>query len=141
MRDMEIRGAGNLLGPEQHGHIAAVGFDMYCRLVQEEMARMAKQQGAPQQKQLQQPKEELRLDLNVDAYVPDPYVADTDLKIEIYRRIAGAASLAELDALEQETLERFGKLPQPVENLFRLGVLNIWLLIWGPAVSYSRAAR
>ncbi len=121
MRDMEIRGAGNILGPEQHGHIAAVGFDMYCRLVQEEMSLLAEEtkneQKAPEKG------EPPRLELAVNAFIPDDYIDDddTDLKIELYRRIAGIDSLASLNLLQDEISERFGKLPETVANLFAIG--------------------
>ncbi len=119
LRDMEIRGAGNILGPEQHGHIAAVGFDMYCRLVAEEME---KQLGT---RELVKEKEAPQLDLGVNAYIPDTYIADSDLKVEIYKRIA-AAGLEEIDALKEEIADRYGEPPQVVNNLFQIGKIKYW---------------
>lgn len=123
MRDMEIRGAGNILGPEQHGHIAAVGFDMYCRLVQEEVATLAKGESnadAPIENKGEAP----RFELAVNAFLPDDYIDDTDLKIELYRRIAGVDSLERLKQLQEEVVERFGKEPPAVENLFAIGAIK-----------------
>ena len=83
MRDMEIRGVGNLLGPQQHGHIAAVGFDMYCRLV--ERKEMLAQKGAKSQE-----REVPLLELELNAFLPDDYVSDPVCKIEIYKKLAAA---------------------------------------------------
>jgi transcription-repair coupling factor (superfamily II helicase) len=118
MRDMEIRGAGNILGPEQHGHILAVGFDLYCRLVEEEV-RKQRQKGSIQEKITP------LLELHVDAYIPDQYVQEVDLKIELYKRLAAAEELKDVDDLEDEVEDRFGTMPQPVRNLFILGKLKV----------------
>lgn len=119
MRDMEIRGAGNILGPEQHGHILAVGFDMYCRLVEEEVTKQRQGNGLIQEKITP------LLELNVDAYIPDQYVAEVDLKIELYKRLAAAEELKDVDDLEYEVEDRFGTMQQPVRNLFSLGKLKV----------------
>ncbi|MEL7568112.1 MAG: transcription-repair coupling factor, partial [Dehalobacterium sp.] len=119
MRDMEIRGAGNILGPEQHGHILAVGFDLYCRLVEEEVAKQQTGTGQIQEKVT------TLLELNVDAYIPDQYVAEVDLKIELYKRLAAAEEIKDVDDLEIEMEDRFGVMQQPVRNLFFLGKLKI----------------
>lgn len=118
MRDMEIRGAGNILGPEQHGHIAAVGFDMYCRLVQQVLAETKGQTTALAEE------EPPTLDLGVNAYIPDQYVEDADAKIDIYRRIAGISSLDVLAELADEVRERFGPRPASVEHLFMVGTVK-----------------
>lgn len=118
MRDMEIRGAGNILGREQHGHIAAVGFDLYCRLVQEELNK-ALGQASPEEEST------IQIELPLDAYLPDSYVEDTGLKFEIYKRIAAAGSLAEVDELRGEILDRYGKLPLPATNLLLLGRIKV----------------
>ncbi len=115
MRDMELRGAGNILGPEQSGHIMAVGFDLYCRLLQEEMAC----QSGEQVEQVDRISTQLELQLN--AYIPDKYIVDAGLKIELYKRIAAALDLDYLADLAAEITDRYGKMPQSVTNLFLLG--------------------
>ena len=120
MRDMEIRGAGNILGPEQHGHIAAVGFDMYCKLVAEEVEAGLSQTPKPKER------EAVQLDLGVNAFIPDSYLSDAELKIEVYKRIAAmSGDEAEEKALMQEVSDRFGKMPPVVENLFLLGDIKV----------------
>ncbi|ATW26988.1 transcription-repair coupling factor [Candidatus Formimonas warabiya] len=119
MRDMEIRGAGNILGPEQHGHILAVGFDLYCRLVEEEVNKQ--RQGQTQALEKITPS----LELNMDAYIPDNYVLESDLKIELYKRLAAAEELKDVDDLEYEVEDRFGVMPEVVRNLFVLGKLKV----------------
>lgn len=109
LRDLEIRGAGNLLGPEQHGHIAAVGFELYCRLLEE---AMKERQG---EKKVEPP--EPVIELAVDAYLPETYIKDSGQKVEIYKKIAALRSLEEVDALEEEMKDRFGPLPAPAGNL------------------------
>ena len=117
MRDLEIRGAGNLLGAEQHGHIAAVGFDTYARLLGEAVAEM---KGEPMPTEL-----EVRIDLPVRAFVPPGWVGQESLRLELYRRVSTARDHAELDAIREETRDRFGTLPQEVETLFGIGSLRI----------------
>ncbi|HEY8425079.1 MAG TPA: transcription-repair coupling factor [Limnochordales bacterium] len=117
MRDLEIRGAGNLLGPEQHGHIAAVGFQLYCRLLEEAINEV--------KGQVVQKPPEPTLDLPVDAYLPDEYVPDTAQKVELYRRIAVASSAEELDSLAEEMEDRFGRMPTAVHNLLQVARLKM----------------
>lgn len=109
LRDLEIRGAGNLLGPEQHGHIAAVGFELYCRLLEE---TIKERQG---EKKVEPP--DPVIELAVDAYLPDTYIRDSEQKVEIYKKIAALQSLEETDALEEEMKDRFGPLPASAGNL------------------------
>lgn len=111
MRDMEIRGAGNILGAEQSGHMMSVGFDMYCRLIEEEVQRLS---GAPVQKA----KEEVSIDILCSAYLPEEYVGDGDVKTSLYKRISEISTAAELKACMQETEDRFGSIPDPVYYLF-----------------------
>jgi len=118
MRDMEIRGAGDILGAQQHGHIAAVGFDMYCRLLQDEIA---KQSGRSAEKE----KVSTLLELQVDAYIPNNYVEESALKVDIYKRIAAATALEQIDVLREELTDRYGKIPMSVENLLLLGKVKI----------------
>ena len=117
MRDMEIRGAGNILGAEQHGHIAAVGFDLYSRLLEE-----AIQEARGEQKTS---RIETTIELPVEAYIPETYIPDLNQKVEIYKRIAGLASLPELGEMEEELVDRFGDPPGPVENLLAVAKIRV----------------
>ena len=120
MRDLEIRGAGNLLGAEQSGHIAAVGFEMYLRLLEEAVA-LAK--GEPPERREERP---IIVELTLDAYLPPEYVMDEIERVDLYRRASGTASLAEVDDLGEELADRFGELPEPARNL--LGLSRVKLL-------------
>ena len=117
MKDLEIRGAGNMLGAEQSGHIAAVGFDAYARILQESMAEM---KGEPVPVE-----QELRIDLPVKAFVPPGWVAQEALRLELYRRISLAPDHATLDQIRTETLDRYGALPDEVETLFAIASLRV----------------
>jgi transcription-repair coupling factor (superfamily II helicase) len=117
MRDLEIRGAGNLLGAEQSGHIAAVGFDAYARILQESVREL---QGQPVQRE-----KELRIDLPVKAFVPPGWVAQESLRLELYRRISLAADHGTLAEIRRETIDRFGGLPDQVEVLFAIASLRL----------------
>jgi transcription-repair coupling factor (superfamily II helicase) len=109
MRDLEIRGAGNLLGTGQSGHIAAVGYDLYVEMVTQAIAELS---GEP----VRTPAE-IKLDLPVDAHLPDDYVAQEDLRIEAYRRLATVTSLSEVDDITAEWIDRFGAIPDPARAL------------------------
>ena len=117
MRDLEIRGAGNLLGDEQSGHVAAVGFELYCSLLDEavEAVRAADGDG-------REPEHDaaVRVDIDVDAYIPGDYVPFEAAKIDVHRRIAAARETGKLRALRDELADRFGSLPEPVESLLEL---------------------
>jgi transcription-repair coupling factor (superfamily II helicase) len=117
LRDLEIRGAGNLLGAEQHGHIAAVGFDTYCRILQESVAEM---KGEPVQEET-----ELRIDLPVKAFVPPGWVAQEALRLDLYRRISTAGDHEGLEQVLSETVDRYGALPPEVETLFAVASLRV----------------
>ncbi|MGZ8606533.1 MAG: transcription-repair coupling factor [Actinomycetota bacterium] len=117
LRDLEIRGAGNVLGAEQHGHIAAVGFDTYARLLQESVAEM-KGEPLPEEK-------EIRIDLPVKAFIPPGWVAQEALRLDLYRRIGGAGDHASLADVRTETVDRYGRLPDEVETLFAVASLRI----------------
>lgn len=109
MRDLEIRGAGNLLGPEQHGHMAAVGFDLYCRLLEQavnELKGIAAEEPP-----------EAAVDLNVDAHIGDEYIAEPALKIEVYKRITHIQSREDAQDIIDEIIDRYGDPPAPVRNL------------------------
>ncbi|MDX6515988.1 MAG: hypothetical protein QOH73_1654, partial [Gaiellaceae bacterium] len=112
MRDLEIRGAGELLGAEQSGHVAAVGFELYVELLNEAVAELS-----GQRRILARP---VRVDARVDAYVPAAYIASEALKIDLHRRIALAESEDELRELRVSVEDRFGPLPEPVEHLFSI---------------------
>ncbi|HYH27857.1 MAG TPA: transcription-repair coupling factor, partial [Actinomycetota bacterium] len=123
MRDLEIRGAGNLLGAEQSGHIAAVGFDTYCRLLAESVAEL-RGQPLPEEK-------DVRLELPVRAFLPSSYLGEERLRLELYRRISSARSDEELGRLREEALDRFGPLPPEAETLFELTRLRVACLSRG----------
>src|SRR5919205_2666502 len=110
MRDLEIRGAGNLLGAEQSGHIAAVGFEMYLRLLEEAVAL---ERGETPERHEERP---VIVELPVDAYLPPGYVMDEIERVDLYRRASGLGSLAEVEDLAEELVDRFGELPVPSRN-------------------------
>jgi transcription-repair coupling factor (superfamily II helicase) len=112
MRDLELRGAGNLLGDEQSGHVAAVGFELYCELLAEAVSEL---QGAAVVQV-----RPVRVDAQVDAYVPAAYVAMEAIKIDLHRRVALAADRSELRELRADLVDRFGAMPEAVENLLAI---------------------
>ncbi|MCW3069191.1 MAG: transcription-repair coupling factor [Solirubrobacterales bacterium] len=114
MRDLEIRGAGNLLGDEQSGHVAALGFELYMQML-DEAVRAA--EPAAEDEQLTEP---VRLDVNVDAYVPADYIPYEQAKIDVHRRVAEAREVADVERLREELEDRFGPVPEPLENLLSL---------------------
>ncbi len=118
MRDLEIRGAGNLLGDEQSGHVAALGFELYMQML-DEAVRAAGPMGEDGVSEEDLP-EPVRLDVNVDAYVPPDYVPYEQAKIEIHRRVASALEVADVERLREELEDRFGPVPDPLANLLSL---------------------
>jgi transcription-repair coupling factor (superfamily II helicase) len=125
MRDLELRGAGNLLGDEQSGHVAALGFELYMQMLDEAVAAAsAGADGAGEAEELSEP---VRLDVNVDAYVPADFIPYEQAKVDVHRRIAGAREVAELQELRAELIDRFGDLPEPLENLIALQQARIKL--------------
>jgi transcription-repair coupling factor (superfamily II helicase) len=122
MRDLEIRGAGNLLGDEQSGHVAALGFELYMQMLDEAVAA-ASEDGAGAEEDW----EPVRLDVNVDAYVPADYIPYEQAKVDVHRRIAGAREVADLVELKTELEDRFGDLPDPLKNLIALQQARIKL--------------
>jgi transcription-repair coupling factor (superfamily II helicase) len=120
MRDLEIRGAGNLLGDEQSGHVAALGFELYLSML-DEAVRAAGESGGEDEP------EPVRLDVNVDAYVPADYIAYEQAKIDTHRRIAAAREVSELGVLREELEDRFGPVPDPLANLLQLQIARIKL--------------
>jgi transcription-repair coupling factor (superfamily II helicase) len=121
MRDLEIRGAGNLLGDEQSGHVAALGFELYMQMLDDAVTAAADGAGPEEEW------EPVRLDVNVDAYVPSDYIPYEQAKIEVHRRIAGAREVADLALLREELEDRFGPPPEALENLIALQQARIKL--------------
>jgi transcription-repair coupling factor (superfamily II helicase) len=121
MRDLELRGAGNLLGDEQSGHVAALGFELYMQMLDEAVSSATDGAGP------QEDWEPVRLDVNVDAYVPSDYIGYEHAKVDVHRRIAAAREVAELVELRRELQDRFGPLPEPLENLILLQQARIKL--------------
>ncbi|MCD5315341.1 transcription-repair coupling factor [Kineosporia babensis] len=117
MKDLEIRGAGNLLGGEQSGHIAGVGFDLYIRLVGEAVAEFRGEN--------EQEYQEVKIDLPVDAHLPTAYLPDERLRLEAYRKLAEVSSDEALDAVKAELIDRYGPLPEVVTNLLEVARLRI----------------
>src|SRR5271170_4952923 len=120
MRDLEIRGAGNLLGDEQSGHVAALGFELYMQMLDEAVSAAGEEDDANGSHPPEELPEPVRLDVNVDAYVPADYVPYEQAKIEVHRRVAGAFEVADVEGLREELQDRFGPVPEPLENLLAL---------------------
>jgi transcription-repair coupling factor (superfamily II helicase) len=116
MRDLEIRGAGNLLGATQSGHIAAVGYDLYVQMVSETVAELKGEE--------LRPPAEIKLDLPSDAFLPSDYVTREEQRLEAYRRLAAVASHATVDDIRAEWVDRYGAPPEPAEALLRVAQLR-----------------
>lgn len=117
MKDLEIRGAGNLLGARQHGHMEAVGYDLYCKMLNEAV------------KSLKGQKETVdfttTIDMDVDAYIPKEYIVNEFQKLDIYKRIAAIENQEESEEMKEELLDRFGAVPDSVENLLRISLIRV----------------
>ena len=118
MKDLEIRGAGNLLGGEQSGHIADVGFDLYVRLVSEAVSEVRSGGQVAVE-------EVVKVELPVDAHLPHDYVPEERLRLEAYRRLADARTLEDVAGVVEELMDRFGTLPTPVETLVSIARLRV----------------
>jgi transcription-repair coupling factor (superfamily II helicase) len=116
LRDLEIRGAGNLLGENQSGHIAAVGYDLYCQMVTEAVAEM---KGEP----VREPAE-VKLDVPIDAHLPVDYVPKEELRLEAYRRLAFVTTHVEVDDIRAEWEDRYGPVPEPAAALLTVARLR-----------------
>lgn len=118
MRDLSIRGAGNLLGAEQHGFIASVGFDLYSQMLKEAIEELKGE--APKEEEVRP-----EINLTLDAFIPSEYIRDGKQKIEMYKRFAAVTSFTDLDDLTEELLDRFGSIPQSVSNLLLVSRLRV----------------
>ena len=119
MRDLQIRGAGNLLGAQQHGHIASVGFEMYCQLLEEAVNRL-------QHKSVEKIDEtDPIISLPAEAFINREYISNAGDKIEIYRRLAVVREEREIKDLREELTDRFGKVTEPVENLLQVALIRL----------------
>ncbi|SET22712.1 transcription-repair coupling factor [Natronincola peptidivorans] len=116
MRDLEIRGAGNLLGSEQHGHMASIGYDLYVKLLGETLGEL--------KGQVVEKYEDTMMELNVDAYIAEKYIANQSHKIEIYKKIASIRNQEDMYAIEEEIEDRFGDLPESVRNLLLISYIK-----------------
>ena len=117
MRDLEIRGAGNLLGVRQHGHMEAVGYDMYCKMLNEAVQTLKGVSVAEDFATL--------IDMDVDAFIPPAYIVNEVQKLDIYKRIAGIENVKERDDMKDELLDRFGEIPKSVDNLLRIALIRV----------------
>ena len=117
MRDLEIRGAGNLLGVRQHGHMQAVGYDLYCKMLNEAVKSL---KGISTKEDFN-----TTVDLDVDAFIPPTYIVNEVQKLDIYKRIAGLENQTECEDMKEELLDRFGETPLPVINLFRISMIRV----------------
>ena len=133
MRDLEIRGAGDLLGAEQSGHVAAVGFELYVEMLNEAVAELSGQRRAAVRP--------VRVDARVDAYVPAAYIGSEAMKIDLHRRLALAESDDEIRELRAATEDRFGPLPEPVEHLFAIQEAKLKLARLGADYLVFRGGR
>jgi transcription-repair coupling factor (superfamily II helicase) len=133
MRDLEIRGAGELLGAEQSGHVAAVGFELYLELLNEAVAELSGQKRIAVRP--------VRMDARVDAYVPASYIGSEALKIDLHRRLALVEDQDELRELRAAIEDRYGELPEPVENLFAIQEAKLKIALVGAEYLVFRGGR
>ncbi len=116
MRDLEIRGAGNILGPEQHGHMDAVGYDMYCKLLKESVDEA---QGIKVEEMY-----DVAIDISIDAYLPESYITNHNQRIDVYKKIAAVETEDDKFEIEDELIDRFGDIPKPVQNIIEVAALK-----------------
>ena len=123
MRDLEIRGAGNLLGKEQHGSVGEVGFNLYCRLLEEAIKELREEEEGKEKKQKIAPV----IDIKIDAYIPGGYIPDLKQRVLIYKKLAEIKDLESLERAKDELRDRYGIYPQEIRNLFEIIYLKIFL--------------
>ncbi|MCP1358086.1 transcription-repair coupling factor [Aneurinibacillus migulanus] len=121
MRDLSIRGAGNLLGAEQHGFIASVGFDLYSQMLKDAIEEL---KGEPQKEEEVHPE----INLTIDAFIPSDYIQDGKQKIEMYKKFAAVSSFEEIEDLTEELMDRFGNIPQSVSSLLFVSRLRVYAI-------------
>ncbi|MBL4954204.1 transcription-repair coupling factor [Neobacillus sp. YIM B02564] len=124
MRDLSIRGAGNLLGAQQHGFIDSVGFDLYSQMLKEAIEERKAELG----EEHVEVKRSVEIDLEIDAYIPDAYIQDGHQKIEMYKRFRGIETLQDVEELEAEMLDRFGEYPAEVSYLFQIAEMKVFAI-------------
>jgi len=120
MKDLEIRGAGNLLGPQQHGFIEEVGFDLYCSLLDQAVAEL-KGERIPEA-------QEVKLEFDCDIYIPEEYIEDSTQRVDIYRKLSDAKNLLDLESIRNELQDRFGSWNSNVENLIEISEIRVLAL-------------
>ena len=112
MRDLEIRGAGSILGEMQHGHLGQVGYDMYCKILDEVIKEM---KGIQVQEEI-----DVQIDINVSSYIPDDFIDNSSQKIEIYQNIALCKTEEDIQNVVDEIIDRYGHMPEEIENLLEI---------------------
>ncbi|MBR0600439.1 transcription-repair coupling factor [Sinanaerobacter chloroacetimidivorans] len=117
MRDLEIRGAGNLLGTEQHGHMMMVGYELYCKLLEDAVRALGGEIVNPE-------REETSVEIDVPAYIPDTYIADEILKLQMYKKIAAIKDGEDEVEITDELMDRFGEMPKETENLIKISYIR-----------------
>ncbi len=117
MRDLEIRGAGNILGAEQHGHMEAVGYDLYCKMLNEAVLLLKGEK-------TEDDSYETTIDVKIDAFIPPKYITNEIQKLNIYKKIASIENAEEYQDMQDELTDRFGDIPAPVENLLKVALLK-----------------
>ncbi len=123
MRDLEIRGAGNILGAEQSGHIEAVGYELYCQLLEQAVRRLKNEPAVPWRL--------VNLDLGISATIPRTYIRSDRQRMEVYKRVTGCRTLQEIDVLRDDLRDAFGPLPETVEIVLQLAELRVLAAPWG----------
>ncbi|MBS3970360.1 MAG: transcription-repair coupling factor [Clostridia bacterium] len=118
-RDLEIRGAGNILGPEQHGHMLAIGFDLYCRLLEDAVRQLKGE------RQKEKDKEALEIEVNVSAYVSNKYVPDSSQIMDVYQELGSCETIEEVQSIEESLIDRYGEMPEESRNLIILTRIRV----------------